>query len=106
MLRVRNDSCEIHEKFHGAIQVLLKTCPYLKVLVLVRVMNLVLVMLMVMNMILVMVMVMNLVMVIILVMVKTVEIVQTQLARAGKGARQTEIQFEKCRLKVYRFKLL
>ena len=24
MLRVRNDSCEIHEKFHGAIQVTLK----------------------------------------------------------------------------------
>ena len=80
MLRVRNDSCEIHEKFHGAIQVPLKTCSFLKLMI--------------------RVMVMNLVMPIIVVMVKTMEIVETQLPGAGKGARQTETQFQKCRLKL------
>ena len=62
MLRVRNDSCEIHEKFHGAIQVPLKTCSFLKLMFRVKVMD------------------MNLVMPIIVVMVKTMEIVQTQLS--------------------------
>ena len=82
MLRVRNDSCEIHEKFHGAIQVPLKTCSFLKLMFRVKVMD------------------MNLVMPSIVVMVKTMEIIQTQLARADKRARQTGTRFQKCRLKL------